>query len=76
MLHEEVEGTIPAAEARLSTEKVSSLLKDYFVFNNGGCRAPKGCMGAYTALGTTLLIFNEHLTTKKYSLGGSLQDPH
>lgn len=33
-------------------------------------------MGAYAALGNPLLIFDEHLTTKNYSLGGSLQVPY
>lgn len=52
----------------------SPLLRERLFY--GGCRASKGCMGAYTTLGTALLIFDECLTTTKYHLDGFLQVPY
>jgi len=57
----------------INGESLLSPVKKYF--NNGGSRVSKGYMGAYIALGTTLLIFAEHLATKKYFSGGSLYIP-
>lgn len=55
-------------------KRKSPLLRERLFYE--GCRAWKRLQGAYTALGTTLLIFDEYLTTTKYNLDGSLQVPY